>query len=276
MRRSKSKKKLKLKNWLIIIILSVILLLAFGYIFKRPIIYYSKILYHIIIPSEQYEAVASSNTKTNLYSKVQVPSGEVYGIDISRYQGVINWKVLSAFEFKYHKIDFMYIKATESTDWVDKRYKLNWKNAHKYGYIRGAYHFFDPDVDSKSQMDNFFSKVTLKKGDLPPMLDVEKESKITTSEYRKKVMECLQMMEVHYGMRPMLYTHQSFYDSYFAANEFSGYSLWISRLKQSKPKQKNWVIWQFSHHAVVPGIDEYVDFNVFNGSLNDFKILQKK
>ena len=276
MGKRKAKKTNRLRNWLIIIGLSLIMLLSIAFIFRRPIIYYTKYVYHKIVPAKRLKEVPSSNTKTNLYIDVQLPKAEVYGIDISRHQGVINWKRLSEFRFRYHKIDFIYIKATESVEWVDDKFAKNWRNAKKHNFIRGAYHFFDPEFSAELQMKNFFAKVKLHKGDLPPMLDVEQESKIMTSSYRKKVIKCLTLMEQHYGIRPILYTNQSFYDSYFSTTDFKKYSLWLSRLKITEPKQQNWVIWQFSHTAVVPGIDEYVDFNVFNGTINKFKILQKK
>ncbi|MCK5845800.1 MAG: glycoside hydrolase family 25 protein [Bacteroidales bacterium] len=266
----------KIKNWIVISISALVLLVSFYIIYKKPITYYTRLAYHKIISFKKLKQVPVSNKTTNLYTHVYVPDGEVYGIDISRHQGVINWSVLSNFKFRYHKIDFIYIKATESDNWIDNRYDINWINSKKHGFIRGAYHFFDPNTKSSTQMENFFKNVKLEKGDLPPMLDVEEESLLNVQEYRNKVLQCLKLMESHYKMKPILYTNQSFYNQYFRAQEFAGYSLWLSRLLKSPPKQQNWVIWQFSHSSTVPGIDEYVDFNIFNGSLNKFKIIQKK
>ena len=77
-------------------------------------------------------------------------------------------------------------------------------------------------------------------------------------------------------MTPILYVNQNFYSSYFSTSDFSEYPMWISKLKKKPPKAKNWILWQFSHSAIIPGIGEYVDINAFKGSKADFKILLKK
>ncbi len=269
----KAKKKNKFKLWLILAIAIIIASVFIGFIFRRPIIYYAKLSYHFIFNGEvqQYK---DENRISNLES-IYIPEGSIFGIDISRHQGVVNWDKLSNYRFEYHKIDFVYIKATESYDWTDKSFLRNWKEAKKHNIVRGAYHFFDPSESPEMQMKNFFIKVVLKKGDLPPMLDVEQESRISTSEYRTKVLKCLQLLEQHYKLKPLLYVNKNFYDSYFSTDDFKEYPLWISSLEKTEPNQEEWVLWQFSHYGIVPGIDEYVDVNVFNGSREDFNILIK-
>jgi len=269
----KAKKKNKLRFWLILIIAIIIASIFIGFIFRRPIIYYAKLSYHFVFNNDvqQYK---DESCISNLES-IFIPEGTVFGIDISRHQGNIDWDKLSAYRFEYHKIDFVYIKATESYDWSDKNFFRNWKEAKKNKVVRGAYHFFDPNESPEKQMNNFFNKVRLKKGDLPPMLDVEQESRISTSEYRNKVLKCLKLLEQHYKLKPLLYINKNFYDSYFFTDGFKDYPLWISSLVKTKPLQKEWVIWQFSHTGIIPGINEYVDVNVFNGSEEDFKILIK-
>lgn len=237
--------------------------------------YYTRLSYHKVKSIVKCEQEDKTQKATNLNEEVFLPDGEVFGIDVSRHQGLIDWEKLSKFSFQYRQFDFAYIKATESEDWLDNQFARNWKEAAKYDINRGAYHFFDPEADPQKQMQHFFSVVKLKDGDLPPMLDVEQESKISTSEYRKKVKTCLELMEAHYKMKPFLYVNQDFYDSYFSISDFAVYPLWISRLKKTPPFQKTWVLWQFTHTAIVPGVKELVDVNVFNGSKNDFKILLK-
>ncbi len=276
MGKKAKQKHFKIKHWLIIAITSLVIIAMLATVFKRPLIYYSKKVYHKIKPKTEVKEVEARNTKTNLITDIKIPEGEVYGIDISRHQGSINWEILSDFTFKYNKISFIYIKATESDDWIDKNFSSNWNNAKEYGFIRGAYHFYDPKADSKTQMEHFFNIVDIEVGDLPPVLDVEQESRISVSDYQQRVLECLKLMENHYGIKPILYVNKVFYKTYFDTKEFEEYFLWMSRLQKSQPKADNWIVWQFTHSSIIPGIDEYVDFNVFNGSANEFKILQKQ
>ena len=270
----KKKKSNKRKLIIILSLAAILIMMVLAFIFKRPIIYYSKIIYHKVVPPSDADHKLSRK-ETNLNGEIFVPRYDVYGIDISRHQGRIDWEKLSEFKFQYNSISFVYIKATESNSWQDKFFSTNWKMAKKYGFYRGAYHFFDPHETPEEQMNYFFSKVKLSIGDLPPMLDVEQESRISTANYQSMVLRCLQIMEKHYHMKPILYINQNFYDDYFSTEEFSKYPLWISRLKESKPSQENWIIWQFTHKAIVDGITEYVDLNAFNGSEMDFKVLLK-
>ena len=269
----KAKKKNKLKFWLILTIAIVIASIFIGFIFRRPVIYYAKLSYHFVFNSESQQ-FKDENCISNLES-IYIPEGSVFGLDISRHQGEIDWDKLSNYQFEYHKIDFVFIKATESDNWSDKNFFRNWKEAKNHNIVRGAYHFFDPNESAEKQMNNFFNKVNLEKGDLPPMLDVEQESRISTSEYRSKVLKCLKLLEHHYKLKPLLYVNKNFYDSYFSTDGFNNYPLWISSLVNTEPIQREWVIWQFSHTGIIPGIGEYVDVNVFNGSKEDFKILIK-
>lgn len=268
----KLKKKNRVKFWLIIVIAVIISSALIGFIFRRPIIYYTKLVYHKIITQEPK---LKSDFKNTNFDKIFIPEASVFGIDISRHQGIVDWDLIADFRFKYHKIDFVFIKATESVKWSDKQFKNNWKETKKHSIIRGAYHFFDPREDANVQMQNFFKTVKLESGDLPPMLDVEQESMITTSEYRRKVLECLKLMEQHYELKPILYVNNNFYDSYFSTEAFDSYPLWISQLTNTAPEQDDWVLWQFSHSGIIPGINEYVDVNAFNGSKEDFNILIK-
>lgn len=269
----KAKQKNKYKFWLILFIAIFITSSLIGFIFRRPIIYYAKVVYHKTFNFSSPDF--KSEYKTSNLEDIFIPDGYVYGLDISRHQGIVDWVKLSEYRFRYHKIDFVYIKATESDDWTDKNFKKNWAAAKKFGFVRGAYHFFDPVETPEKQMQNFFSRVKIEEGDLAPMLDVEQQSSISTSEYRRKVLRCLQLLERHYKLKPILYVNKDFYESYFSTNEFKPYPLWMSSLLTKTPKQQHWVFWQFAHTGIVPGISEYVDVNVFNGSAEDFNILKK-
>ena len=215
--------------------------------------------------------------RSSLALGVAVPRDyHVFGIDISRHQGKIEWEKLSKFRFEGYKIEFVYIKATEGESWEDARFHFNWRKAKKYNILRGAYHFYKPKVNSVVQMKNFTSVVEIKKGDLPPMLDVEVESALPKSTYRKGVLNCLRIMEQTYGVKPIIYTNQQLYREYFDHKDFDQCRFWISRLKSSPPAVNNWYFWQFTYKAVIKGSNEYVDVNVFNGDIAKLKALTKK
>ncbi len=95
------------------------------------------------------------------------------GFDVSEYQSDIDWEqtyhINEAFE-----LSFVFIRSTAGKDKIDSRFKKNWKAAKKRQLIRGAYHYYRPNENSIEQAENFIKTVKLQKGDLPPVLDIEK------------------------------------------------------------------------------------------------------
>ncbi len=207
--------------------------------------------------------------------EIQIPNGyDIHGIDVSRYQQTINWKEVKNMEVKGVKIHFAFIKATEGKGNIDPQFRRNWLNADLQDITKGAYHFFIPGRDAKRQAQNFIEIVSLKSGDMPPVLDVEKSRGVSVEEMRKEVKTWLDVVENHYGIKPVIYTNISFYQKYFSEG-FEEYPLWIAHyLQPDKPRINNkWIFWQHSESGRVNGIKAAVDFNVFYGDSTDFSNL---
>ncbi|MGY5846606.1 glycoside hydrolase family 25 protein [Salegentibacter sp. HM20] len=94
-----------------------------------------------------------------------------FGIDISHYQGIIDWEKLSESD---HDINYIFIRATMGADGKDYQFKNNWDNAKKNNYLRGAYHYYRPNENSELQFKNFSKRVKLSPGDFPPVLILKK------------------------------------------------------------------------------------------------------
>lgn len=204
--------------------------------------------------------------------QIEIPNGyQIHGIDVSRYQRNINWEEVKNMEVKGVRIGFAFIKATEGRRNVDAQFRRNWLNADLQNIPKGAYHFFIPGRDPKRQAENFIEIVTLQKGDLPPVLDVEISRGIPVNEMRKEVKIWLDQVEAKFGVKPIIYTNISFYEKYFQAG-FEEYPLWIAHyLQPNKPRiNTKWLFWQHSETGRVNGIKALVDFNVFEGDSADF------
>ncbi|MBD0288656.1 MAG: glycoside hydrolase family 25 protein [Flavisolibacter sp.] len=211
------------------------------------------------------------------YKEFGIPIPEQYaihGIDVSRYQQLISWSSVQAMQVKKIKLRFTFIKATEGTGRSDPFFKRNWKKAKESGITRGAYHFFTPWKDGKTQAKNFIQTVQLESGDLPPVLDVEQLRGATPQQLRTGVLEWLKEVEAHYGVTPIIYTNADFYQRYLGA-AFDDYPLWVAHyLQPHQPRiGRQWSFWQHSEQGRVNGILSKVDFNVFNGDSTDFQSL---
>ncbi len=201
----------------------------------------------------------------------------MHGIDVSHYQDNIDWTAVKAMQVKQVKIAFAFIKATEGLEDLDNNFRRNWFNCKQANVPRGAYHFFNSGKSGKAQAENFIVNVSLKKGDMPPVLDVEQTNGASAENIQQRVKDWLVMIEQHYKIKPVIYTNIDFYEN-FLAGQFDDYPLWIAHyLAQEKPRiRRNWTFWQYNETGHVNGIDANVDFNVFNGDSTDFKKLLVK
>jgi lysozyme len=194
---------------------------------------------------------------------------EVHGIDVSRYQGVVNWS-----EAAKAPIDFVFVKATEGASLQDSFFRYNWEQIQLEGLKRGAYHFFRPLVPVEEQVRNFTSTVDLKEGDLAPVLDVELTEGVSQAYLIQAVRTWLELVEQHYNIRPIVYTNAKFYHRYLH-DYLDGYPLWIARYHHSEPPLppgRQWTFWQYGDRGSLPGIVGDVDFNVFRGTRPELEL----
>ena len=211
-----------------------------------------------------------------LYGDANYPEGyEIHGIDISHYQGDIDWDDLSNAMIEGCPLRFVMIKSTEGSTRLDSKFKENFRQAREYGYIRGAYHFWSNKSSARDQAYHLLNKVRLEDGDLPPVLDVEHKPKDRSVEvFQRDVLTWLHILEDKYHVKPIIYTYYKFKDKYLSAPVFNDYPYWIAHYYVDKVEYKGpWKFWQHTDAGKLPGIKGYVDFNIYNGSFYDMKKL---
>ena len=210
-----------------------------------------------------------------LYGDISYPEGyEIHGIDISHHQGDIDWQTLKD-EGMIDKfpIRFIMIKATEGATKVDENFIDNFYQAREFGFTRGAYHFYSVHSSAQAQAEFFIKNVKLESGDLPPVLDVEHKPKNQTDEeFKQSIQLWLNMVEFHYGVKPIIYTYYKFKMKYLNDSVFYDYPYWIAHYYVEKVEYKGaWKFWQHTDVGKLPGIKGNVDFNIYNGSFYDLR-----
>ena len=211
-----------------------------------------------------------------LYSDPKYPNGyEIHGIDISHYQGIIDWEKLQHAMIAGCPLRFIIIKSTEGASKLDENFYDNFENARNYGYIRGAYHFWSVHSSARDQAYHFLKKVHLKEGDLPPVLDVEhKPANLSIEEFQTDILTWLHIVEDKYHVKPIIYTYYKFKQQYLSKPVFDDYPYWIAHYYVDKVEYKGaWKFWQHTDAGQLPGIKGYIDFNIYNGSFYDLKKL---
>jgi lysozyme len=207
-----------------------------------------------------------------------LPNGyRIHGIDVSRYQSRINWALVKKMRDNNVEVGFAFIKATEGGYFTDPQFSRNWQNSRRVGLTRGAYLFFRAGGDGKRQAHHFIDLVTLRQGDLPPVVDVETLNNASAGTLIAQLADCLETLERHYGVKPILYSNATFYNTYLHSY-FGQYPLWVAHyFELQRPRvNRHWHFWQHAESGRVNGINGFVDFNVFNGDSTDFEALLVK
>ncbi|NRT15159.1 lysozyme [Flavobacterium sp. 28A] len=240
------------------------------YHYRQGILYYLGFK-STVLSKEQEEEKRLSDVRN--FQVLVKHKGKAIGIDVSEYQDAIEWLEVDTLE-EIYPINFVIIRATVGNDRLDRKFKKNWLGAKENKMIRGAYHYYRPNENSIDQAELFINTVSLQKGDLPPILDIERLPK-NQSIARLKVglRRWLEKVEAHYKVKPIIYTGESYYDD-FLKEEFSDYLFWIANYNFYREKiQDDWLFWQFTEKASVPGIEGNVDVNIFNGDLQQLQFI---
>lgn len=197
---------------------------------------------------------------------------EVFGVDVSSYQGEVDWTVLAE-----QGVEFAFIKATEGSTLQDRQFRSNWEGAQTAGIRPGAYHFLSYDSPGETQAENFINQVPVTQGALPPVVDIEFYGSylenLPDQEHVHAILDpLLERLEEHYGVKPILYvTYRSYY-RYLAGEGYGDYPIWCSSLTVF-PLLPRWDFWQYSHTARLDGYtgsQQHIDLNIFRGSRERF------
>lgn len=227
--------------------------------------------------------------------KLNFTTERIYGIDISRYQHgrgrkylPINWKKLRIRSLGTlskkrvtgsvdYPVSFVYIKSTEGVSVRNRYYAADRRAARANGFRCGAYHFFSTKSSGAAQARYFLRHSVFRRGDLPPVLDVEPTHKQIVQMGGVEAMfssirSWLRIVRQHTGVRPVLYVSQIFVNKYLerASDIKHGYNIWIARYGEYKP-DVHLVFWQLCPDGRVQGITGDVDINVFNGYSQQFR-----
>ncbi len=190
--------------------------------------------------------------------------GQIPGIDVSHYQGTVNWPQVAGAGMAY-----AFVKATQGVSTVDSQFAVNWPGVKAAQLLRGAYHFYQPGDDPQQQAEHFLSVASLEPGDLLPVLDIETMGSQTAGEIVQGIGVWLQTVQTAIGRGPIVYTAPGFWNG-LGTQQFGMYPLWVAEYGVSSPKipagWTSWAFWQSSETGSVAGVTGSVDLDVFQGT----------
>ena len=82
-------------------------------------------------------------------------------------------------------------------------------------------------------------------------------------------LQWLKEIESYYGVKPIIYTYNNYYESYMRGRGFDDYDYWIARYSDEEPSARKWEIWQFTENGRCGGITTPVDVDIFKGDYSN-------
>lgn len=186
------------------------------------------------------------------------------GIDVSHYQGVIDWEKVAGSD----RISYAYLKATEGATYVDRTYERNLSEARRVGLSVGSYHFYRPNIDWRVQVENLTTNVKKEEQDLVPIIDIETRGRVSHEKFISDLRNFIKAVTKFYGKKPLLYTYHNFYNDHLIGC-FKGYHWMIARYRDDQPTLDDgtdYIMWQYTCKGSIPGVNGDVDRSrIMNG-----------
>ena len=192
----------------------------------------------------------------------------VPGIDVSRWQGEVDWHKVRAAGYR-----FAFIRATIGDLYADPRFYANWSGAQDAGILVSAYHVVTPNKPAESQIAYFFDVLDGRVADLPLVADVERDDGAEPAGITQCLRDCLQAVRARDGRRPIIYTARWCWNRYVLISvEWQSYDLWVASYTKDPVLPRDWStwrLWQYSERGKVTGISASTDLNWIGGTYED-------
>lgn len=166
------------------------------------------------------------------------------GIDVSAWQGVIDWEKARA-----NGAAFVFIKASQQL-FRDRCFSDNWHGSQAAGLPRGAYHYLTWDVSPGDQAHFFARLLKDDPGELSPVVDFE-ESAGCPPQSAARLRTFIQEVESILARPCMVYTSPGFWQAHGSQDAFfSLRPLWLAHWGVERPgvppPWKTFAFWQFT------------------------------
>ena len=206
-----------------------------------------------------------------LAGKVCAAGDTLFGIDVSYYQGDIDWNAVAA-----SGVIFAWTRASHALQFDDPQLQNNLNGARAAGVHIGVYQYFEPTQDPIAQAQRMLDLTgPLQPGDLPPMIDVEAADKLGKAAYADAIRAWLDHVEAATGVVPFIYSGYYYWNDYVGTAEFADHPLIIPNYNPGCPlipdAWSTWTVHQYCDCGSIPGIKGNVDVDTFNGDLDALK-----
>ena len=194
-------------------------------------------------------------------------SSGVLGIDVSKWQGKIDWAAVKASGVEYVIIRVGYRGSTAGALIDDSMFATNISGAKAAGLKVGVYFVTQAinDVEAVYEASMVLDRIKGYSLDLPVFLDVEASGgRGDTIDKATRTAVCVAFCETikNAGYRAGIYANKTWLGSKMDASAFGSYTIWVAHYSSVCGYTGRYDIWQYSEKGTVSGINGYVDMNL--------------
>jgi len=199
----------------------------------------------------------------------------VRGIDVSYYQGTIDWPAVAATDIR-----FAVVRLSDGVGTRDSQFVRNWQESRRAGLIRGFYQYFRASAGGAAQaqlaVDRLAEAGGFQSSDLPPVLDIETLDGRTAAQVAAEATIWVDAMREATGKEPIIYTGAYFWDDNGLPDSLNSQPLWTANYTTNpcpwtSDSWDRWTLWQYTDSGTVSGIAGPVDLDYFAGTLDDLQ-----
>lgn len=188
---------------------------------------------------------------------------QIKGIDVARYQGLIDWDRVKASGIKFAMLRAVSTRQSEGGIYIDPTFERNYAECKRVGMPCGVYYYtYAQDIKTvQAELNMLYKAIDGKKFEYPIAIDVEENRLKPLSRDALTTLVCFAAESLESkGYFVQIYTYTYYKQTELDMLRLGKYDLWIADYRGKRPVF-NHGMWQFSSTGSVPGIKKLVDMN---------------
>ncbi len=194
-------------------------------------------------------------------------SAQSVGIDVSKWQGKIDWATVASAGIDFAIIRCGYRGSSTGVIVEDPYFRENIKGATAHGIKVGVY-FFTQAITQAEAIEEASTAIALVQGyklNFPIFIDTEGSggrADYLNKADRTAIVKAFCETVRNYGYKPGIYASKYWYYDNLDVSQLSTYNIWVAQYNTECNYSGRYDMWQYTSQGLVPGINGYVDMNI--------------
>ena len=195
---------------------------------------------------------------------------KTWGIDVSQYQGNIDWNAVKNSDIDFAILRIGYYLESQNRLVVDPYFERNYNECKRLGIAIGGYFYsyaFN-STEASHEANACLSAINGKKFEMPIFLDMEdnilkngvSNGQTNKNELTNAGITFCDIME-RAGYRSGVYASKNFFKDYLNVSVLEKYNIWLAHYTDQTDYEGKYDIWQYTNMGSLLGINGAVDFN---------------